>query len=175
MLRDQVLLASGRLDRRMFGPPIPVAEDTVGLVLPANDSPRRSVYLQVRRTRPVSLLTAFDAPVMTVNCERRLPSTTPSQSLMLMNSDFILDHAGLIAKRIRAGAPKAELASLIPAAWQAIYQRPISDEEQSWARDFTTHQLKGLDPSVAGGERDLFVLTSLCQQLLSSNEFLYVD
>jgi len=175
MLRDQVLLASGRLDRNMFGPPIPVAEDTVGLVLPANDSPRRSIYLQVRRTRPVSLLTAFDAPVMTVNCERRLPSTTPSQSLMLMNSDFILDHAGLIAKRIRAGAPKAELASLIPAIWRAIYQRPISNDEDSWAHDFAAAQYKTLDPSVAGAERDLFVLTSLCQQLLSSNEFLYVD
>ena len=28
--------------------------------VPEKDSPRRSVYLQVRRTRPVSLLTAFD-------------------------------------------------------------------------------------------------------------------
>ena len=44
----------------------------------ADDSPRRSIYLQVRRTRPVSLLTAFDAPVMAVNCDRRVPSTWPA-------------------------------------------------------------------------------------------------
>ena len=36
---------------------------------PPDDSPRRSIYLQVRRTKPVSFLTAFDAPVMTVNCD----------------------------------------------------------------------------------------------------------
>ena len=30
---------------------------------PANDSARRSLYLQVRRTKPVSLLAAFDAPI----------------------------------------------------------------------------------------------------------------
>ena len=80
-LRDSILLLSGRLDRTLFGPPVPVVEDSVGLINPAKDSPRRSLYLQVRRTRPVSLLSAFDAPVMTVNCDRRIPSTTALQSL----------------------------------------------------------------------------------------------
>ncbi|MFO0889084.1 MAG: PSD1 and planctomycete cytochrome C domain-containing protein [Isosphaeraceae bacterium] len=174
-LRDQVLLASGRLDRRMFGPPVPVAEDSVGLVLPADDSPRRSLYLQVRRTRPVSLLAAFDAPVMTVNCDRRLPSTTPSQSLMLMNSDFVLNHAEKIAGRLKAASPKSDLPALISSAWQAVYQRPISPEEQALAGEFAATQLKTLDPSSGLKDRELFVLTCLCQQLLSSNEFLYVD
>ena len=52
-LRDRVLDASGRLDRTLFGPPVPIAEDAVGQVNAANDSPRRSLYLQVRRTQPV--------------------------------------------------------------------------------------------------------------------------
>ena len=46
-LRDAILLVSGRLDRTPFGPPVPVVEDTVGLTLPADDSARRSLYLQV--------------------------------------------------------------------------------------------------------------------------------
>ncbi len=100
-----MLGASGRLDRTLFGRPVPVAEDAVGQVNAANDSPRRSLYLEVRRTRPVSLLTAFDAPVMAVNCDRRNPSTSAPQSLMLMNSDFILDHAKAMARRLRAEAP----------------------------------------------------------------------
>ena len=65
-LRDKVLAVSGRLDRTPFGPPVPVAEDTVGQVLPDKDSPRRSVYLQALRTKPVSLLAAFDAPAMAI-------------------------------------------------------------------------------------------------------------
>ncbi len=75
-LRDRILLVSGRLDCTPFGPPVPVSEDTVGQVLPKGDSARKSLYLQVLRTKPVSLLAAFDAPVMAVNCDRRVPSTT---------------------------------------------------------------------------------------------------
>ena len=96
---------SGRLDRTPFGRAVPVTEDSVGQVLPANDSPRRSIYLEVRRTKPVSLLAAFDAPVMAVNCDRRQSSTSAPQSLMLMNSEFVLNHAQALARRLRSEAP----------------------------------------------------------------------
>ena len=76
-IRDVILHLSGRLDETLYGPPVPVAEDAVGQVLPANDSPRRSLYLQVRRTKPVSLLAAFDFPTMAVNCDRRAPAPRP--------------------------------------------------------------------------------------------------
>ena len=174
-LRDSILLLSGRLDRTLYGPPVPVVEDSVGLVNPANDSPRRSLYLQVRRTSPVSLLAAFDAPVMTVNCDRRVPSTTALQSLMLMNSDFVLNQAAAIARRIQAGTPAPTLAEQIAAAWRLVYQRPITAEELDWARTFAAEQRATLDRSGAAGDRQLTVLTSLAQQLLNSNEFLYVD
>lgn len=105
LIRDRMLLVSGGLDRQQFGPAIPVEEDFVGQVLPAGNSARRSIYLQVRRTKPVSFLTAFDAPVMTVNCERRVASTTSPQSLMLMNSDFVLGEASALAKRLKAETP----------------------------------------------------------------------
>ena len=85
-----------------YGPPVPVAEDAVGHMLPDKDSARRSLYLQARRTKPVSLLATFDSPTMAVNCDRRAPSTSAMQSLVLMNSDFILSHAGRLA-RSRAG------------------------------------------------------------------------
>ncbi len=174
-LRDSILLLSGRLDRTLFGPPVPVVEDTVGLVNPANDSPRRSLYLQVRRTHPVSLLAAFDAPVMTVNCDRRIPSTTAMQSLMLMNSDFVLNQAAAIARQLQAGTPAPPLAQQMTAAWRLVYQRPITAEELDWARSFAAEQRAALDQAGAGGDRQLTVLTSLCQQLLDSNEFIYVD
>ena len=104
-LRDRILVASGKLDRTLFGTPVPVEEDFVGQVVVKDDQPRRSIYLQTRRTKPVSFLTTFDAPVMTVNCERRSPSTGAQQSLMLMNSEFILKQAGLFAQRVRSETP----------------------------------------------------------------------
>ena len=105
ILRDRILAASGKLDRTQFGPAVPVDEDFVGQVVVKDDAPRRSVYLQARRTKPVSFLTTFDAPVMTLNCERRVPSTGAPQALILMNSDFVLKHAGLLAARLRGETP----------------------------------------------------------------------
>ena len=104
-LRDRMLMASGQLDRKPFGPAVPVVDDFVGQVVVKDGLPRRSVYLEVRRSKPVSFLTAFDAPVMTLNCERRAPSTGAPQSLMLMNSEFVLKQAGLFAQRVRSETP----------------------------------------------------------------------
>ena len=122
-IRDRMLLAAGRLDRKQFGAPVPVEEDFVGQVIPAGDSARRSVYLQVRRTKPVSFLTAFDAPVMTVNCEKRVPSTTAPQSLILMNSEFVLAQAGIMAKRLK-DETFTEFARELVAPLASTYLRP---------------------------------------------------
>jgi hypothetical protein len=105
ILRDRMLAVSGKLDGAQFGPAAPVDEDFVGQVVVKDDVPRRSIYLQARRTKPVSFLTAFDAPVMTLNCERRVPSTGAPQALMLMNSEFVLKRAGLLAARLRSETP----------------------------------------------------------------------
>jgi len=105
ILRDRMLVASGLLDRRLYGSAVPIAEDFVGQVVVADDVPRRGVYLQARRTKPVSFLQTFDSPVMTLNCERRVPSTGAPQSLMLMNSEFVLKLANLFALRLRSETP----------------------------------------------------------------------
>ncbi|HEU5117222.1 MAG TPA: DUF1553 domain-containing protein [Isosphaeraceae bacterium] len=187
-LRDHILFVSGRLDTRLFGPPVPVSEDAVGQVAPADNSARRSLYLQVRRSEPVSFLDAFDAPLMAVNCERRTSTTSAPQALVLMNSDFVRDHARTMALRVIAEAPQVSDPSSesddpaetpwsgwIGHAWELAYQRPISDAELVLARAFVADQLAALGQEGEADERHRAVLTNLCQQLLSSNEFLYVD
>ncbi len=104
-VRDRMLTACGRLDRTQFGPPVEVVEDFAGQVHVKDDSARRSVYVQARRSKPVSLLAAFDAPVMSVNCDRRTISTVALQSLMLMNGDFSLKQAQHLAKCVRTDSP----------------------------------------------------------------------
>ncbi|MGV3724605.1 MAG: DUF1553 domain-containing protein, partial [Actinomycetota bacterium] len=170
-LRDRMLAAAGRLDRTQFGPPVPVVEDAVGQIAAKDDAPRRSVYLQTRRTKPVSFLVSFDAPVMTVNCERRISSNSAPQALMLMNSDFVLAQAGHFAARVRKEAPEG-LPQQIARAWQVAYERPITAPEAEMALRFVQKQMgQQTDKTKA----ELLALTNLCQQLLSSNEFLYVD
>ncbi|HEX3448291.1 MAG TPA: PSD1 and planctomycete cytochrome C domain-containing protein [Isosphaeraceae bacterium] len=173
-IRDVILHLSGRLAITLYGPPVPVAEDTVGHILPDKDSARRSLYLQSRRTKPVSLLATFDFPTMAVNCDRRATSTSATQSLVLMNSEFVLSHAGHVARRVRqltsAGSASDQLAREATCAWKLVYQRAITPEERAWVNEYVSRQL-----STSGPDRELAVLTNLCQQLLISNEFLYVD
>ncbi len=102
-MRDRVLAASGSLSNAMFGKPIAIAEDFVGQVV-VNDMSRRSVYVQQKRSKPETLMRAFDAPVMECNCDKRPASTVATQSLMLMNSEFALKQAGLLAARVRLEA-----------------------------------------------------------------------
>lgn len=204
-LRDSVLAVSGTLNLKMFGPPVPVKENAVGQFVigiekkdgegkPAADIPlhgeeyRRSVYIQSRRTQPLSLLATFDAPTMTPNCESRNSSTVAPQSLLLMNSSFMVSHARLLAEKVRqsVGDNREEQ---IKRAWKLTFGRPIEPQELQDAADFLNDQtshfqsVKSASPPKDDDDMppssvlspDQHALTSFCQALLSSNEFLYID
>ncbi len=163
-IRDRMLLASGRLDRRMGGPPVAVTEDSAGQVHAPDDKPRRGLYLQARRSKPVAFLGTFDAPSGDA-CGKRTSSTAAPQSLMLMNGDFVLQQAGHLARRLEREA--ATPAARVALAWELAYQRPPTKEEADLAGAFLARQSARLGAPAA--------LTNLCQQLLASSEILHVD
>ena len=176
VVRDRILATCGKLDRTPFGPPMAVKEDMVGQVVAPDDQPRRSIYLQVRRTKPLTFLTAFDAPTASeVNCERRTNSTSAPQSLMLMNSEFMLQQAEHFAKRLQreAGTDPA-MRKQVALAWQLAFQRSAAADELDGACEFLERQMVELR-AAKHADPNLAALTNLCQQLLSANEFLYVD
>ena len=88
VIRDRMLVASGSLEQKLFGPPIAIKADEAGQIIVDGQQKRRSLYLQVRRSQPVAMLQSFDAPVMDVNCERRPVSTVATQSLIMMNGEY---------------------------------------------------------------------------------------
>ena len=114
-LRDRMLAASGQLDRTLFGRPVKIKEDDTGQVVVDGTQTRRSLYVQVRRSRPVAMLQTFDAPVMETNCESRPSSTVATQSLMLLNGEFILEQSAKLADRAASEAqpPTAEQIELV--------------------------------------------------------------
>ena len=199
VIRDAILSVSGVLNRELFGPPIPVRPDVHGQIVVGIDKTegdnkmpvevplkgqefRRSAYIQARRSRPLAMLHAFDAPVMEVNCERRQTSTVATQSLMLMNSQFILDQASRFARRLQREAG-TDRAAQITRAWRLAFSRPPSDSEVADALDFLSRQEAHLKPGAEVKDEkakpkaspELQALTNLCQALLGANEFLYVD
>jgi hypothetical protein len=205
------------LNPRQFGPPVPVMRDLAGEIVPGiertnagiplqaeplgGEEFRRSIYVQVRRSKPLSVLEAFDAPRMEPNCEARTSSTVPTQSLMLMNNAFVVQQARAFAKRVADEAgpdPKAQIIR----AWKLAFAREPESEELAEAVAFLkdrAEHFRKLPPSpvarqpeprgngtgqiplrigpeaITLGEADLEALAVLCQTVLSSNEFLYVD
>lgn len=173
-VRDRMLVVTGRLDLTPHGPPIATVEDATGQVGTPDDKPRRSVYLQVRRSKPVAFLSAFDAPATDPNCDRRNATTTAPQSLMLLNSEFVRTQAGHFAARVRTEAKAAPTPDgLVRTAWLIAYLRPPTADELRLAAAFLRAQTTTLRDKAKDAE--LAALTNLCQQLLASNEFLYVD
>ena len=121
IIRDKILTASGQLDQTLFGASISLKEDDTGQVVPTQDT-RRSIYLQVRRSQPVAFLQAFDAPIMETNCDRRVHATVAPQSLMLLNSQFLLDQAKLMAERIAEDAEAQIPEDQVPRKDSALQQ-----------------------------------------------------
>src|SRR5205823_12010456 len=131
----------------MFGPPVPVRPDVHGQIVVGIDKTegdnkmpvevplkgeefRRGVYVQVRRRRQLPMLHAFDAPVMEVNCDRRQSSTVATQSLMLMNSQFILDQAARFATRLQRQVGD-DLPRQVTLAWQLAFNRSPTEQERA--------------------------------------------
>jgi hypothetical protein len=180
VLRDGILSAAGNLNPQAFGPPVPVVRRDDGEVTAPADAAgrRRSVYLQVRRSQPLTLLQAFDQPVMETNCTRRGNSTVSSQALNLLNSDFLVQEAEALAARAQREKP----ADPAGHAFLIAFGRPPTRAEQSRLAAFLDAQgarhgdrPQEKSPAADAPTARQHALADLCHMLLSANEFVYVD
>jgi hypothetical protein len=171
-LRDAMLTAGGNLNPTMFGPPVPVQRLGDGEVVTAADAAgcRRSVYLQVRRSQPLTLLQVFDQPVMETNCTRRANATVSSQALTVLNSDFVIRQAELFAARAARECPAEPSAY----ALRVAFGRPPTEAECTTLHNFLDAQARHYGPAGDAAARQR-ALADLCQMLLSANESAYVD
>ena len=181
-IRDAILAVSDDLNREQFGAPVPVALSDSGIITVGTGKIskdrrelKRSIYIQVRRTQPVTMLNAFDAPSMEPNCERRVFSTVATQSLALLNSEFMRDQSVAFAKRVLASAGKdADDATLIKTAWEmALSAEPSAAEMQALEKNFTLQLTEYEAKKVKDPRQE--ALASLCHVLFGTNQFLYVE
>ncbi|HQU45976.1 MAG TPA: DUF1553 domain-containing protein, partial [Pirellulales bacterium] len=132
-IRDNILAVSGRLDRRMFGPSVPVflSEFVEGRGRPpsgpVDGDGRRSIYLSVRRNFLSTFFLAFDYPVPFTAVGRRSVSNVPAQALTLMNSPFVAGEARRWAESVIRGSPPTT--PRLGALYLAAFGRPPSDAE----------------------------------------------
>ena len=182
MVRDTLLAVSGKLDRAMGGPPLPLETRPDGMVIVREkDTPsptgkwRRSLYLLARRNYQLSLLNTFDQPAMPLNCTRRTPSAVVSQSLTMLNDAFVLDQAGFLAGRVAEEKPGAKVEDQIQRAFALALSRQPDAEELEWCANFMERQtVRHESGTIASPEARQRALVNLCHMLMNSSEFLYV-
>lgn len=181
-IRDAILSVTGKLNLSAFGPPTKVMEDeNRQVVVGGSDNQkdhgqfRRSIYVQVRRSQPAYLLNVFDAPKMEPNCDVRNSSTVSTQSLLLMNSRFLVEQSQFFAMRAIKEA-EGDRERQIRLAWRLAYGAAIPNSELVVLSDYFDQQKKLLAARLETKDSsDLQSLASLCQILLGSNRFLYID
>jgi hypothetical protein len=174
-IRDSLLSAAGSLDRKMFGPSVPIhlTPFLEGRGRPRVDGPldgngRRSIYLAVRRNFADPLLAAFDLPPAASTAGRRTVSNVPAQALILMNDPFVRQQAERWGRRALAtgGTEDERIAGMIR---QACGRRANAEEVRDCHEFLTTqaalYQAKGDDPRA---------WADLAHALVNAKEFLFL-
>ena len=172
--RDAILSVSGEINLELGGTYVPTKANSDGQIVvdEANAAAkRRSLYLQQRRTHPLTMLQVFDTAQMNPNCTRRNPSTVSLQSLALLNSDFIRTRSRAFAQRLEKECGLDPNQRLERAFLLAIGRKP-TPAERAAAEEFVQTQMAHYDdkPDKAG-----HAWTDFCQMVLAGNAFLYVE
>jgi len=165
-MRDAVLSVAGKLNLKMGGPGyqdfklairgathnyLPYEADT-------DESYRRSIYRTWVRSGRNPLLDTLDCPDPSTATPRRSTTTTPLQSLSLLNSDFMLRMADYFAQRLERDAGQT-VDGQVRRAYELALARTPSIHELTIARQVVEQN----------------GLAVLCRALFNCNEFMYVD
>ncbi|MEZ5304890.1 MAG: DUF1553 domain-containing protein [Verrucomicrobiales bacterium] len=175
---DSLLAASGELDRTPGeGHPFP-ERNKMGFTqhnpfVSTYDSMRRSVYWMQGRLRRHPVLATFDSADTNSTTGKRAHSTTPLQSLFMLNAPFVHDRAAALGKAI-AGAHPGDAAAQTGALHRRVFARAATESERESGAAFLAHARQAHEKAGSkSAEAD--ALASYARVLFSSNEFLHVE
>jgi mono/diheme cytochrome c family protein len=162
LIRDNMLAASGTLDRTQFGPGT-LDEGHV----------RRSIYFMVKRSKLVPMMQLFDQPEPLVSVGGRPATTIAPQALAILNSPHVRTYARNFAQRLLAAYEKSPAEAVKQGYLTAIGREPDETELSSSATFLAAQE----QSYAAAGKPDAkqLALADFCQVLFGLNEFVYVE
>lgn len=202
-IRDSLLVASGTLNETRGGPsvfpPIPataVTDNRQGRYdwrasTDEADFNRRSVYIFTKRSQPYPLLNTFDMASADVVHSKRETTTTPLQSLVLINSDAVFDWSRALAGRVlsEAGAKPSEQFNRL---YKILYARSPDKFETRSLAQFLDQQEEIIRAQLSSGQFAVILpvglrkatapstdpvrlaaFVDLTHSLVAANEFVY--
>jgi hypothetical protein len=196
-IRDAMLQVSGMLTDERGGPGVmpPLPPELVETLLKgqwvtsprAADHDRRSVSLFARRNLRYPLFEVFDRPDANASCAVRNRSTTPTQSLLLLNSELALQAAQHLAGEILRESTDIE--TPVDRLFRRAFARRPTFEETKRIHSFILDEQSALLKEKRSVERlalpydldleaDQYVAAAwvdVCLAVLNASEMLYVD
>jgi hypothetical protein len=157
-LRDALLAATGKLDRKMRGPSVP---DLM--------NPRRTLYVSTVRSDRSNFRTLFDAADPTAIVDQRTEATVAPQALFLLNHPFALAQVKSLAER--TARQPGDDASRIAWLYGLLYARPPVEREVKVGLAMLARERE----PAAGAPSPERAWEPYVQVLLLANEFMYVD
>ena len=163
-LRDTVLLLSGQLNTDMHGPgyydftTFVANSQFYNVFDPIGETfNRRTIYRTLIRSGRNRFLDVFDCPDPSAKAPRRATTTTPLQSLSLMNHSFSVRAAERYANKLKATYPDQPHDQLMH-LFQEAFCREITEDELALAIE--VYQEAGL--------------IGVCRAIINTNEFIYI-
>jgi len=140
-IRDAILAVSGELDRTAGGPG-------------ANGTDLRlSIYTRMLRNIRDPLLDVFDLPLFFTSAPSRDTTTTPLQSLLLINSQMMGLRAQAFAQRLeRERGGMTDVVGLVEGAYRLAFGRGPTRDETELALRFLREQPQRIDAGAAGSD-----------------------
>jgi hypothetical protein len=130
----------------------------------------------------MSLLDAFDEPIMTPNCTERRRSNVATQALHMMNGSMTWDLARYMAGRVidESGADRGKQIELI---YLRAYSRPPTAEEvkigveaiREFEKQWPPRLATDNDAAPRAAEANWLALANYCHAILNSAEFSFID
>ena len=173
-IRDTFLSLAGALDPALYGR---AGRD--------ESTPRRSLYLEMKRSRLPAFLRTFDSPDTISGLARRPVTTTAPQALTIMNAPAVRSWARGFAARVAADAstapapatgsgPPDDATRVITTAYRTAVGRGPTMDELADARAFLAAQTAA--HAADGGEvAAMAALADFCQVLMGLNETLHIE
>jgi hypothetical protein len=178
-VRDSILSASGKLNLKMGGPSVypPIPREVLqGQSVPGSgwgkssveEASRRSVYVHIKRSLLVPVLSQHDQADTDSSCPVRYTTTVPTQALGMLNGEFTNEQATAFAERLVKDANGGLQAQVTRALRLATGRVPTADEVKKDVAFIESMQAKyKLDAAQA--------LRQYCLLVLNLNEFVYLD
>lgn len=164
-IRDMALAVSGTLNPQVGGPPYQdfktfnFNSQFFEMIDPETpDAHRRTIYRTWIRSGRSSLLDALDCPDPSTTAPRRAVTTTPVQSLALLNNSFMLRMAETLAARLEREVPGDRRGQIDRLFWLA-YSRALRESETETLIEFANQ----------------YGLSALCRAVINSNEFVFAE